>query len=227
MAIELDVEAALQQSGRTLFDRWLTVLVGVAAILAALLATAQVDAGKREEHALHMASRLSVRVFEGTAGGSPRFSFQINSMQHATALAIASTAAQIGVVTMPETADAIQARSEADVKAADRLFAIAQSMGDVPPASSGLDAATRELAGTEPGDLNAVVAEQNRQMDLADQYGERGNRTLAGLSLLALGAVLIGLAAVLGRGVPGQVVIVAASLALLVAAAWGVASLLV
>ncbi len=227
MAIELDIEAALESSGRTRFDRWLSVLVGVAAILAALLATAQVDAGKREEHALHLASRLSVRIFEGTAGGSPRFSFEINSLQHATTLAIVSTAAQIGVLNMPETADAIQARAEADVRAADRLIRIAQSMGAIPPASSGLDAATRELVGSEPGDLEAVVAEQNRQMDIADRYGERGNRTLAGLSLLALGAVLIGLAAVLGRSVPGHVVAAAATLALAAAAAWGVAALLV
>ena len=227
MAIEFDVEAALQPSGRTWFERWLSVLVGIAAILAALLATAQVDAGKHEERALQMAARLSVQVFKGTAGGSPRFSFQINSMQNATALAIASTGAEIAVLGMPETADSIQARAEADVKAADRLLAIAQSMGDVPPASSGLDPATRKVVGTEPNDLDAVVAEQIRQMDISDRFGERGNRTLAGLSLVALGAVLIGLAAVLGRTVPGQVVIVAASLALLAAAAWGVSALLV
>jgi hypothetical protein len=227
MAMELDIEAAREPSGRTRFDRWLSILVGVAAILAALLATAQVDAGKREEHALHMASRLSVRIFEGIAGGSPRFSFQINSLQHATALAVAATAVQIGVLNMPETTDAIQARAEADVRSADRLFAIAQSMGDVPPASSGLDAATLALVGSEPGDLEIVVAEQNQQMDIADRYGERGNRTLAGLSLVALGAVLIGLAAVLGRGVPGNVVIVAATLALVAAGGWGVAALLV
>ena len=227
MAIELDIEAALEPSGRTRFDRWLSVLVGVTAILAALLATVQVDAGKQEERALHMASRLSIRVFEGIAGGSPRFSFQINGMQHATALAIAATAAQIEVLTRPETADALQARAEADVLAADRLFALAQSMGDVPPASSGVDEATRNLVGSEPGDLDSVVTEQLAQMDIADRYGERGNRTLAGLSVLALGAVLVGLAAVLGRGVPGQVVIIAATLALLAAAGWGVAALLV
>ena len=64
-------------------------------------------------------------------------------------------------------------------------------------------------------------------MDIADRYGERGNRTLAGLSVLALGAVLVGLAAVLGRGVPGHVVIGAATLSLLAAAGWGVAALLV
>ena len=227
MAAAIDIETVLEPTGRTRFDQWLSVLVGVAAVLAALLATVQVDAGKQEEHALHMASRLSVRIFEGTAGGSPRFSFQINSLQHATTLAFVSLAAQVEVLKMPETRDAIQARAEADVRAADRLIAIAQSMGAVPPASSGVDAAALELVGSQPGDLNAVVAEQIRQMEIADRFGERGNRTLAGLSLLALGAVLIGLAAVLGRGLPGRVVIVVATLALLAAAAWGLAALLV
>jgi hypothetical protein len=225
MAVELDLEAVTEASGRTRFDRALALLVGAAAILAALLATVQVDAGKQEERALHMASRLSVRIFEGSAGGSPRFSFQINSLKAATALAVSGTAAQIAVLGAPETAVAIQARAEADVKAAERLFAIAQSMGDVPPTSSGIDAATLKLVGTNPGDLAGVVLEQNRQMDIADRFGERGNRTLAGLSLLALGAVLIGLAAVLGRGVPGYVLIVAATIALLAAGAWGVAAL--
>ena len=226
MAASLDIEAVTEASGRTPFDRWLAVLVGAAAILAALLATLQVDAGMQEERALHMASRLSVRVFEGTAGGSPRFGFQVNSLQLATSLAISATAAQIAVLDDPETLDAIQGRAEADAKAAERLFAIAQTMGSVPPESSGVDEATRQLAGADPGDLADIALAQNREMEVADRHGERGNRTLYGLSLLALGAVLVGLAAVLGRGVPGRVVIVAATLALVAAAAWGVAALL-
>jgi hypothetical protein len=227
MTVDLDVETVAEVSGRTRFDRWLAVLVGAAAILAALLATLQVDSGLQEERALHMASRLSVRIFEETAGSSPRFSFQINSLQHATTLAIGATAAQIAVLDMPETADAIQARAEADVRASERLMAIGQSMGDVPPAASGIDAATRDVLASDPLDWAGLLSEQLGQMDIADRYGERGNRTLFGLSLLALGAVLVGLAAVLGGGLPGRVVLAAATLALLAAAAWGVAALLV
>lgn len=226
MAASLDIEAVTEASGQTPFDRWLAVLVGAAAILAALLATLQVDAGMQEERALHMASRLSVRIFEGTAGGSPRFAFQVNGLQLATSLAISATAAQIAVLNDPETLDAIQGRAEADAKAAERLFVIAQTMGSVPSESSGVDEATRKLAGADPGDLADVALAQNREMEVADRHGERGNRTLYGLSLLALGAVLVGLAAVLGRGVPGRVVIVAATLALVAAGAWGVAALL-
>jgi hypothetical protein len=227
MAVDLDIEAVSEVSGQTRFDRWLAVLVGAAAILAALLATLQVDSGKQEERALLMASRLSVRIFEETAGGSPRFSFQINSLQQATTLAISATAAQIAVLGLPETAEAIQARAEADVKASERLMAIAQTMGEVPPASSGIDSTTRHVMGSGPLDWAGLLTEQLRQMDIADRYGERGNRTLFGLSLLALGAVLIGLAAVLGRSVPGRVVLGAATLALLAAGAWGVAALIV
>lgn len=227
MAVQLDVEAVTEVSGRTRFERWLSLLVGAAAILAASLALLQVDAGLQEERALHMASRLSVRIFEETAGSSPRFSFQITSLQQATTLAISATAAQLAVLTMPETADAIQARAEADLKASERLMAIAGSMGAVPPASSGIDPATRDVLASNPLAWVDLLSEQLRQMAIADQYGERGNRTMFGLSLLALGAVLIGLAAVLGPSVPGRVVIVAATLALLAGAAWGIGALLV
>lgn len=227
LGVDLDIEAVHEASGRTPYERWLAVLVGIAAILAAILATIQVDAGKQQERALLMASRLSVQGFEGIAGSSPRFSFQINSLQQATTLAITGTASQIALFEFPEVADVLSARAAADVKAAERLLLIAQSMGEVPDSSSGIDAAALRLVGASPADLIGVVAEQNRQVDVADRYGERGNRGLFGLSLLALGAVLVGLGAVLESGLPGRVSLAAASLALLAAAAWGGSALLV
>lgn len=226
MAIELELEAVSEASRRTRYERWLALLIGLAAVLAVLLATIQVDAGKQAERALLMSARLGVRVFEGTAGSSPRFSFQIHSLQQATSLALNATAVQIAVLGLPETADALQAAAEADVRAGDRLLAIAQTMGDPPSPASGVDPAALKLAGSSPDDLLAVVAEQNHQADIADHYGERGNRTLYGLSLLALGAVLIGLAAVIGTGAAGRVIITAATLSVLAAAAWGVAAVL-
>jgi hypothetical protein len=224
MAIELDLQAVTEASGKTRFDRWLAVLVGVAAILAALLATIQADSSSQAERSLHLATRLSVRIFEESAGSSPRFSFEINSLQQAVTLAISGTAAQIAVLQSPETADAIQARAEADVKAAERLMAIAESMGAVPPESSGVDPTARHVLASSALDLIGLRDEQIRQMELADHFGERGSRTLFGLSLLALGAVLIGLGAVLGAGLPGRVVLTAATLALVAAAALGLAA---
>jgi hypothetical protein len=226
MAIELDLEAVSEASGRTRYERWLAVLIGAAALLAVLLATIHVDAGKGQERALLMSARLGVRVFEGTAGSSPRFGFQIHSMQLATSLALNATAVQIAVLGSPETADALQAAAEADVKAGNRLLVIAQTMGDPPTSASGVDPATLKLAGSTPDELFAVVAEQNHQADIADRYGERGNRALYGLSLLALGAVLIGLAAVIGTGAAGRVIITAAAVSVLAAAALGVAALM-
>ena len=226
MAIELDLKAVSEASGRTRYERWLAVLIGLAAVLAVLLATIHIDAGKGAERALLMSARLGVRVFEGTAGSSPRFGFQIHGMQQATSLALNATALQIAVLGLPETTDALQATAEADVKAGDRLLVIAQTMGNPPLPESGVDPAALKLAGSSPQDLFAVVAEQNHQADIADRYGERGNRTLYGLSLLALGAVLIGLAAVIGTGASGRVIITAATLSVLAAAAWGLAALM-
>ena len=42
--------------------------------------------------------------------------------------------------------------------------------------------------------LTRLVVEQNRQRDVADKYFERGTRSVYALSILALGAVLLGLA---------------------------------
>ncbi len=223
--MELDVEAVHEVKGDRPFDRWLALLVGAAALLAALLATLQADVSKQEERALLMASRLSVRVFEGTAGGSPRVSFQVNSLQSAIELGMSSTARQIAALQHPDASDVEVALAEPDARASERLLAIATAMGEVP--SAGVNSITRDVAASEPSDWQRVVEEQQRQLELADDLGERGSRTIFALSLLALGAVLVGLGAVLGATRAGRVALLAATVALLAAGGWGASTIVI
>jgi hypothetical protein len=225
--MELDVEAVHEVRGTRGFDRWLAILVGAAALLAAVLATLQADAGKQEERALLMASRLSVQAFQGTAGGMPRLTFQIQGLQDALELGITSTARQIAALQVedPAIADLEIALAEADLRASDRLFAIASSMGEPPSAT--VDPVTREVASRAPEELRPLTEDQNHQVNLAAWFGERGARTIFALSLLALGAVLVGLGAVLGATRAGRVALLAATVAIVAAAGWGISSLLV
>ena len=66
-----------------------------------------------------------------------------------------------------------------------------------------MDPYTAGLMSASIADLNTEVAEQNRQVDVANETGARSQRAVLGLSLLTLAAVLAGISAVLGRGRAG------------------------
>jgi hypothetical protein len=86
----VDIETAHAEEA-TPFSRWLAVLVGLAALIAALLATLEVDAGKREERALIQANRLSIQIFEETATDGPLTTFVLESQQKSLVPAIEGT----------------------------------------------------------------------------------------------------------------------------------------
>ena len=96
-------------------------------------------------------------------------------------------------------------------------------MGAIPDASSPLDPYARYGLASTTIDIAAMVAEQNHQADTATAAGSRGLAIVLGISLAALGGVLAGLAAVIGRGKPGTLMLVlgyvAAGLAIALAAA--------
>ena len=64
------------------------------------------------------------------------------------------------------------------------------------------------------------VEELNDQLALAEQYGTRGNRAVFALSLLAIGAVLLGLAGVMGATRTGRIRSGASAVALLLSVVW-------
>ena len=69
------------------------------------------------------------------------------------------------------------------------------------------------------------VEELNDQLALAERYGTRSNRAVFALSLLAIGAVLLGLAGVMGETRTGRISLGASAVALLLSAVWAGAAL--
>lgn len=200
----IDLEAIVETDDGTRFDKVSALLIGVVAILAAILGTLQMELSQQESRASAHAARLSVRIFEGTAGGSEPGSFELQAFQDAITLATDATSRALAALERGSGSELADALMQADTAATDRLTAIAAEMGKPPGPDAPLDPTALRAATAAPETLGAIVAEQNRQVDLAEAYGERSGRAVLGLSLVALAGVLVGLAAVLGEGGPGR-----------------------
>jgi hypothetical protein len=223
----MDVETAAGTSGTSRVNQILAVLVGITALAAALLAVLQTDSSRREERGLLLANRLAVQAFEKISARGVLSSFSLRSLQDAVALGIEGTGRALATFDLPSTSQGERALANAKIGASDRLLAIAQAMGAEPRLSGPLDAHATEVLRSTDDQLNRLVAEQNRQVDVAQRFGERGSRAVFALTLLAVAAVLLGLAAVLQQGRPTTVAMVAAAGLLLVALGWGGSALLV
>jgi hypothetical protein len=208
------------------FRRWLAVLVGVAAVTTALLAVLESDSGRREEQALVRSSRGSIQIFAEIAGSAPRTQFTANSLRQALGTEIGATARVI--VTQgasAEATDVAMAVSGAQTAAARRLIAAVRSMSRVAPEAP-LDPTTRTLLTADLEHIQGVLEEQNRQADLADRFGGRQERAMFAIALVAIGAVLLGLAGLVGERRAGVVSLLLAGVALVLAIGWGGSALL-
>jgi hypothetical protein len=216
----MDVETASDTTGTSRFRRWLAILVGLSAVAAALLSTLQMDSGKREERALLRASRLSVEIFSKIAGSGQLSAFTFTSFHRSLSLGMEGTGLALAGFEIPGASSSEEAIANANVAASERLIPIAESMGVSTP-DAAIDEHTREVMGATVEDLTAIVGDQNREVDVAEAYGRRGTRSVFALSVLAIAAVLLGLAGVLGEGRPGTIALVAATTALVLASGLG------
>lgn len=219
----LDIET-VPREGKTRFDRWLAGLVGIAAITAALLATLEMASGKQEERAFTSASRLAVRISTSVAVSGLRTSLEGSAFTQAASLGLEATQRQLATLGSDDEEAAAVALAEA--RASERLLDLAARLAEEPSAESGVDPPAREALAATTRDLRGLVAEQNRQVDLAERYGGRENAAIFGLSLVAVAAVLLGLAGLVGEGREGKRVLVMAALTLALAMGWGAAALL-
>lgn len=221
----MDIELAHKAVGKTRFEKWLAVLVGLAAVTAALLGTLEIDSNKLQEQAQARSSRLAIEIFGRIAGSAPAQDAGLMAQQAATLRDLQSTGRRIETATRPATADFETALAGADHNAATQLGALAQAVSDLPGPDSGVDPTTRSVVATTGDQLKQLVTQQGHLIDVANRYGNRGSRAVFAITILALAAVLLGLSAVLGAEGRGAVTLVLAGLALVVAGGLGASAL--
>ena len=218
----MEVEVANAVEGMGPLQRWLAVLVGIAAVLAASLATLDLHSSKRYEDLVTQSSRQSAALFGRIAGsGFPRTR---ESVSERTALfrGIQATSREVLSTVDPQVRALEAGIAAADRAAAERLTRLAETIGRVPAPEAGVDPLVRSVIGTSEDDLNALADRQNRTLNEATRYGNRSGRALFALSLVALATVLLGLAAVMGARSGAEPLVGGAGLLLLVALGWGV-----
>lgn len=207
------------------FRRWLGGLVGAAAIAATSLAFLESEAGRQEEEAFVRASRLSLDIFAGIAGSGPRQTFEVGAFRSGLRTSLLATARQLAVLEDEdpgEAAEAVEAVGRAQERAAERVAAAGDQMSRVPEDAPGIDPPLREVLTSDIATLQLDLAEQNRQVDLADRHGTRQERAMFAIALVAIAAVLLGLAGLMGDGRPGRVALVAAAASLVLGMGWAV-----
>jgi hypothetical protein len=221
--MDLDVEIAHKPSGKTRFEHWLAILIGAAAIVAASLATLEMHSNKRWEQASTEAADLSVELFGKIAATGPVRAAGVSTQQTALTLDLRATARS----QHPDAKGFQIVMAYVDSEVARRLLKLGEEITASADRATALDPVAREVIATNIERLGEIGDEQDHQVGLAEKYGGRLSRALFALSLLALAAILLGLAAVLGIQHGGPIILGVAALALLLAGGWGGSALLI
>lgn len=219
--IDLDVVADTKDG--TAFDKALAWLIGIVALTAAVLAAIQVDRSAVEMRAQNQGA---VAVSEVTTGMTASFElsrFRLQSTWDGYLGGMAGASRQIAGLEAGSEVDIARGGVEYDV--APRLAAIADAMASLPPEGGPLDPYARSALAATTDELEAHLAHQNAQVELAEIAGRQSNLVIAGLSLIALAAVLAGLSAVLRDGRSGRATLLIGFIATGIAIALGVAAL--
>jgi hypothetical protein len=196
----IEPEVATRWRSQAAFDRTATLLIGTVAVMAALLAILQAGNGLASTRAQAQAARLSADAaakisatsLAQDAGLRAQQDALVRGMESVSRLLVATRAGDNGLYAVGT------AQQAASTKLTAVLAESITTSGATP-----VDRYTAGLMSPTNDQINAEVAEQNRQVDIADAAGGRAQRSVLGLSLLTLAGVLAGIAAVLGRGRPG------------------------
>ncbi len=221
----MDIEVVHKSRGADRFEKALAVLVGLAAVVAALLGTLEVDSNKRQEQAQADGVRLTVQIFGTLAGSAPAADEGTQASQLAILRNLQATARRLAAGPLPATAGFESALADADQRAAEDLGPVVDSVSTPPGPESDVDPVTRAVISSTTDDATKLLARQSRVLNTASRFGSRGSRAVFGLSILALAVVLLGLSAVLGRASRGSITLVLGAVALAAAAASGASAL--
>jgi hypothetical protein len=227
----MDIETAGEpvEERPTRYRRWLAVLVGATAVTAAIFTALESHTGRLEEQAFVRANRLSIDLFAKIAGSSPRSTFQLDSIRNAAEESLTGTGRAIAAFRMagPEVTRLAQSLSAARERTSEHVIEVSRQMAQIPPDAPGIDPAFREIVTTDVAQLVPEVEEQNRQVDETLVHGTRQERAMFGIALVAIAAVLLGLAGLMGEGRPGRVALIGAGVSLVVAVGWVVSGFVI
>ncbi len=200
-----DTAAELRAERR--FDVIAAVLIGLIAVLAAILAATQTAASHSATRADVEAARLAADLSTRVAVSGQALDSSLGAQQLALMLGIESASRQLEAIrSNNESAQAIgAAEDQAFGKLQEAIAATSATTGGAP-----VDAYTAGLLKATVADLQHELAEQNHQVDLANEASSREQRAVLGLSFLALAGVLTGLAAVLREGRSGWISLIGA-----------------
>ena len=200
----IEPEVATRWRNQAAFDRTATALIGTIAVLAALLAILQAGNGLASTRAQAQAARLTADAAAKISASSLAQDAALRSQQDALVMGMEAVS-RLMVATKADDA-VLHAVGTAGQEASGKLSA-ALTESIATSGASPVDRYTAGLMSPSLDQINAEVAEQNRQVDLANATGARAQRAVLGLSLLTLAGVLAGIAAVLGRGRAGWAIL--------------------
>jgi len=189
------------------FDLVAAMLIGVIAVLAAILAVIQIGSSQAATRANLEAARLAADLSARSSISQQAIDSGLGTQQITLMLGIESAAREIaGLQNKDDAATAIgKAQDSAFEKLGAALAATSGTTGGKP-----VDPYTAGLLNATTQQLNAELAEQNREVDLANGATSHEHLAVLGLSFLALAGVLTGLAAVLREGRGGRISLSAA-----------------
>jgi len=219
----IEPEGAPRWRSQAAFDRFAAVLIGFVAILAAIFAVQQAHEGLAGTRAQVEGARLAADAAARIGASTTASSADLRARQDALVVGITGTSRQIQSLSAGD--EAALAVGTAHVAASKRLAtAVDETMATT--GGEPVDAYTTGLIHATDDEIRAIVAEQNRQVDISITAGQRQLVAVLGLSLVTLAGVLAGVAAVLGRGKAGWLMLVIAWIVAVVAAAPALGSLL-
>jgi hypothetical protein len=199
--------------------RWLAILVGIAAVLAALFTFAERETGRKEQQALQDATRQSLAIFVNIAGSSARSQFTADNSRRTLLVGVEGLARVIK--TKGEAFKLATSRSGAEEDAQKRLVEVTKEMDNANGRDLPVDDFTTSLISSDEKKLRRLLASQNQAVDDANDWGNRSNRATYALGLTAIAAALLALAGMMGAARSGRIALIAAGVALAFAAVWG------
>ena len=213
----IDLETVQSTDRGTRFHRAIAILLGIIAVLAAGLGAVQLHRSQAESRATVEAARLSGDLAAGIPVSNMTLSMRGALVQAAIIRQMEGATRQF--LSLQANDPTGVAEGVAEQAAGERLADIAIAMGATPDSTTGLPPYELRLMTADDAALQRELAEQNRAVDVdAASASADSGISVAGLSVLALAGVLVGLASILGADRPGRATLVMAWLATAVAA---------